>query len=328
MYPDPSICRVGADFYLVTSSFEYFPGVPIFHSRDLVNWTQIGHVLTRERQLDLAGVYSSGGIYAPTLRHHAGRFYMITTLVGSPKRGGNFYVTADDPRGPWSDPIWIDNDGFDPSLLFADGEVYYLRDGKGPTNDHPRVYQARIDPAMGTLRDPMRVIWEGTGGIWPEGAHVYKMKGAYYLFAAEGGTEYGHAEVVGAQHQPARSVRAVAAQPDPVAPRSSRAPDPGDGPRRSGGARRRDDLGGVPGRAPAGGPLPAPRARDVPGAGDLFARRLADDRRRRPRRAAHAGARAAAAAAARAAGARRLRSPGADAGLELHPQPERRPTLR
>ena len=83
-------------------------------------------MLTRERQLDLAGVYSSGGIYAPTLRHHAGRFYMITTLVGSPKRSGNFYVTADDPRGPWSDPIWLDHGehgGFDPSLLFADGEV-------------------------------------------------------------------------------------------------------------------------------------------------------------------------------------------------------------
>ena len=200
MYPDPSICRVGADFYLVNSSFEYFPGVPIFHSRDLVNWTQIGHVLTRESQLNLAGVYSSGGIYAPTLRHHAGRFYMITTLVGSPKRGGNFYVTATDPRGPWSDPIWLDHGehgGFDPSLLFADGETYYLRDGKGATQDHPRVFQARIDPATGTLREEMRVIWEGTGGIWPEGAHVYKMKGRYYLFAAEGGTEYGHAEVVG-----------------------------------------------------------------------------------------------------------------------------------
>src|SRR5215831_15540691 len=146
MHPDPSICRVGADFYLVTSSFEYFPGVPIFHSRDLVSWTQIGHVLTRATQLDLAGVYSSGGIYAPTLRHHAGRFYMITTLVGSPKRGGNFFVTAADPRGPWSDPVWIDNEGFDPSLLFAGGDSYYLRDGKGADTAHPRVYQARIDP--------------------------------------------------------------------------------------------------------------------------------------------------------------------------------------
>jgi alpha-N-arabinofuranosidase len=204
MNPDPSICRVCADFYLVTSSFEYFPGVPIYHSRDLVNWTQIGHVLTRASQLNLAGVYSSGGIYAPTLRHHAGRFYMITTLVGSPARGGNFnfFVTADDPRGPWSDPIALGGDGdgkagFDPSLLFADGEAFYLRDGKGPTTDHPHVYQARIDPATGALREPMRLIWEGTGGIWPEGAHVYKMRGQYFLFAAEGGTEYGHAEMVG-----------------------------------------------------------------------------------------------------------------------------------
>jgi alpha-N-arabinofuranosidase len=202
MNPDPSICRVGADFYLVTSSFEYFPGVPIYHSRDLVSWTQIGHALTSQRQLDLTGVYSSGGIYAPTLRHHAGRFTMITTLVGSPKRGGNFFVTADDPRGPWSDPVWLDKEGFDPSLLFADGEAYYLRDGKGPTQDHPRVYQARIDPASGARREPMQVIWEGTGGIWPEGAHVYKLKGRYYLFAAEGGTEYGHAEMVARSDAP------------------------------------------------------------------------------------------------------------------------------
>ena len=202
MNPDPSICRVGADFYLVTSSFEYFPGVPIYHSRDLTSWTQIGHVLAREGQLDLTGVYSSGGIYAPTLRHHAGRFYMITTLVGTPKRGGNFYVTADDPRGPWSDPIWIDKEGFDPSLLFADGEVYYLRDGNGPTQDHPRVYQARIDPATGALRDPMRMIWEGTGGIWPEGAHVYKLNGRYHLFAAEGGTEYAHAQMAARSASP------------------------------------------------------------------------------------------------------------------------------
>ena len=222
MNPDPSIVRVGADFYVVTSSFEYFPGVPIYRSRDLVHWTQIGHVLTRASQLDLAGVHSSGGIYAPTLRHHAGRFYMITTLVGSPRRHGNanFYVTADDPRGPWSDPIWLDpdrdsnrdpdrdsnrdsnNDGFDPSLLFADGEVYYLRDGKGATFERPRVYQTRLDPSTGAPREPMQVIWEGTGGVWPEGAHVYKMKGRYYLFAAEGGTEYGHAEVVGRGDSP------------------------------------------------------------------------------------------------------------------------------
>ena len=216
MYPDPSICRVGADFYLVNSSFEYFPGVPIFHSRDLVNWTQIGHVLTRDSQLDLTGVYSSGGIYAPTLRHHAGRFYMITTLVGVPGHGGNFFVTAEDPRGPWSDPIWLDRGetgGFDPSLLFAGGDVYYLRDGKGSDKDHPRVYQARIDPKTGALREPMQPIWNGTGGIWPEGAHVYEMKGRYYLFAAEGGTEYGHSEVVGRSASPSGPFEAFPGNP-------------------------------------------------------------------------------------------------------------------
>jgi xylan 1,4-beta-xylosidase len=212
-YPDPSICRVGADFYLVNSSFEFFPGVPIFHSRDLVNWTQIGHVLSRQSQLDLTGVYSSGGVYATTLRHHAGRFYMITTLVGSPKRGGNFFVTAEDPRGPWSDPIWIDKEGFDPSLLFAGGDAYYLRDGKGAANDHPQVYQARIDPKTGALRDPMQPIWPGTGGIWPEGAHVYQMKGRYYLFAAEGGTEYGHSEVVGRSASPSGPFEAFPGNP-------------------------------------------------------------------------------------------------------------------
>ena len=220
MNPDPSICRVGADFYLVTSSFEYFPGVPIFHSRDLVNWTQIGHVLTRERQLDLAGVYSSGGIYAPTLRHHAGRFYMITTLVGSPNHGGNFFVTAEDPRGPWSDPIWIDSEASIRRCCSRTARSTTCGTARAPTTDHPRVYQARIDPATGTLREPMRVIWEGTGGIWPEGAHVYKMKGRYYLFAAEGGTSYGHAEVVGRSDSPFGPFEPFAAQPDPDAPRS------------------------------------------------------------------------------------------------------------
>jgi len=116
-HPDPSICRVGEDFYLVTSSFEYFPGVPIFHSRDLVHWRQLGHVLTRKSQLDLDGVPSSGGIYAPTLRHHRGRFYMVTTHVNG---GGNFYVTARSPEGPWSDPQRLDQGGIDPGGRFPD----------------------------------------------------------------------------------------------------------------------------------------------------------------------------------------------------------------
>ena len=103
--PDPSICRVGDDFYLVTSTFEFFPGVPIYHSRDLAHWRLIGHCLTRPEQLKLDGIRASGGIYAPTLRYHEGTFYMITTLVDG---GGNFLVTAPAITGPWSSPVWID----------------------------------------------------------------------------------------------------------------------------------------------------------------------------------------------------------------------------
>jgi len=138
-FPDPSVCRVGQDFYLACSSFEFFPGVPLFHSRDLANWHPIGHALTRASQLPLAGCGASRGIFAPTLRHHAGVFYLITTNVG---QGGNFLVTATDPAGPWSEPVWIDDAWFDPSLLFdADGKVYYTRRGGDSV-----IVQAEISP--------------------------------------------------------------------------------------------------------------------------------------------------------------------------------------
>ena len=103
-YPDPSICRVGENYYLVNSTFEYFPGLPIFHSRDLVHWRQLGHVLDRPSQLPLDGVYASGGLYAPTIRYARGTFYVINTLVGGTSTKGNFIVTATDPAGPWSEP--------------------------------------------------------------------------------------------------------------------------------------------------------------------------------------------------------------------------------
>jgi len=106
---------VGDDYYLVNSSFEFFPGVPIFHSRDLVHWRQLGYCLTRKSQLNLDHARASGGIYAPTLRYHNGTFYLITTLVDT---GGNFFVTATNPAGPWSEPVWVDHGGIDPSLLF------------------------------------------------------------------------------------------------------------------------------------------------------------------------------------------------------------------
>lgn len=182
-YPDPSVCRVGEDYYLVTSSFSYFPGVPIFHSRDLVNWRQLGHCLTRPSQLALGAGPTSAGIFAPTLRHHQGVFYMTTTNVTS---GGNFIVTATDPAGPWSDPIWVSQPGIDPSLFFdEDGSVYY-------TTSHEGAFQSRIDVKTGALLSESKVIWEGTGGQYPEGPHLYRHDGSYYLLISEGGTEYGH----------------------------------------------------------------------------------------------------------------------------------------
>ncbi len=127
-YPDPSVCRVGDDYYLVNSSFEYFPGIPVFHSKDLIHWEQIGHCLTRNDQIRLsAGFPNSIGIYAPTIRYHQGSFYVISTNISvKPDRGGNFLVWTDDPRGEWSDPVWIDLPGIDPSLFFDDdGKAYY-----------------------------------------------------------------------------------------------------------------------------------------------------------------------------------------------------------
>ena len=184
-YPDPSICRVGEDYYLVNSSFEFFPGVPLWHSRDLANWEQIGYVLTRESQLPLSQAWTSGGIYAPTIRYHNGRFYMITTNCGG---GGNFYVWTDDIRGEWSDPVWIDHDGIDPSLFWDDdGKVYYIGSG---------MRQFEIDLETGKKLSEVKQVWTGTGGRCPEGPHMYKKDGWYYLLIAEGGTEYGHMQTI------------------------------------------------------------------------------------------------------------------------------------
>ena len=175
-YPDPSVCRVGNDYYLINSSFGYFPGVPIFHSKDLINWEKIGYSIHREEQIN--GRIS---IFAPTLRHHKGTFYMITTNMGN---GGNFFVSATNPAGPWSDPIWIDVEGIDPDLFFDnDGKVYV-------TNSKFEVVE--IDIATGKLLSSKRKVWNGTGGRTPEGPHIYKKDWFYYLMGAEGGTEEAH----------------------------------------------------------------------------------------------------------------------------------------
>lgn len=194
-YPDPSVCRVGEDFYLATSSFEYFPGVPLFHSRDLVNWTPVGHALTRPSQLKLDGVACSDGIFAPTLRWQAGRFYVVTTHVWG--GGGNFYVWADDIRGPWSEPVWLDADWFDPSLFFDDdGRCYYTR-----RNGHA-IVQSELDLKAGRLMGEPREIARPWVSLDGEGPHLYKVGGKYYLLTAEGGTGFGHMVCIGRSDTP------------------------------------------------------------------------------------------------------------------------------
>jgi alpha-N-arabinofuranosidase len=182
-HPDPSICRVGNDYCLVNSSFQYFPGVPIFHSTDLVHWQQVGNVLTRPSQLPLKGASSWLGIYAPTLRYHDGTFYMITTNVGN---GGNFIVTATRPEGPWSEPVMLQQQGIDPSLFFEDGKCYMV------SNPDNTIMLCEIDAKTGRQLTPSRPIWQGMGGRYPEGPHIYKKDGYYYLLISEGGTELAH----------------------------------------------------------------------------------------------------------------------------------------
>ena len=179
-WSDPSVCRVGEDYYLVNSTFEYFPGVPVFHSKDLINWELIGYCIDRPTQLP-RGL----NIFATTIRYHEGTFYMITTNIGAE---GNFYVTAKNPAGPWSDPILIQAQGIDPDLFFDDdGKAYVISS---------TFILFEIDLNTGKFISEGRKVWNGTGGRYPEGPHVYKKDGFYYLIAAEGGTEEAHSETI------------------------------------------------------------------------------------------------------------------------------------
>ena len=120
-HPDPSICRCGENYYLVTSSFEYFPGIPVYRSTDLVNWTQIGNCVTDPDAFSLEDAKDSGGIWAPTIRYENGVFYVTATLDGR----GNFIVSSSDPAGSWSAPVWVPVGGIDPSLYFENGRAWY-----------------------------------------------------------------------------------------------------------------------------------------------------------------------------------------------------------
>jgi xylan 1,4-beta-xylosidase len=203
-YPDPSIVRVGADYYLVNSTFSYFPGIPVFHSKDLKNWKQIGNVISRTSQMNFVGDRVTRGLFAPAIDYHKGTYYLTCTLID---HKGNFVVTAKDPAGPWSDPVWLPQvKGIDPSLFFDDNKAYILYNSDPP--DRVSLY-----PGHRTIRiyefDPiaLRVVGEETtlvnGGVditkkpvWIEGPHIMKANNWYYLYAAEGGTSVNHSEVV------------------------------------------------------------------------------------------------------------------------------------
>ena len=181
-HPDPSITRCGDTYYLVNSSFEWFPALPIHRSKDLVNWELIGYGADRVEQLPFKkGMSDSGGTFAPTIRYHEGRFYIICTSVGG---GGNFILTAENPEGPWSDPIWLKTPGIDPSLYWEDGRCYYA----GAANLNKEfaswpgangVYLQEINLETGELIGEAKQLTHGhaTNARWTEGPHIYKIDG-------------------------------------------------------------------------------------------------------------------------------------------------------
>lgn len=203
-YPDPSITRVGDDFYLVNSTFAYFPGIPVHKSRDLVHWTQIGNVIDRPSQLNFDSLGISRGVFAPSINYHNGTFYVLNTCVDC---GGNFLVTATNPAGPWSEPLWLKEiDGIDPSFFFDDdGKAYILNNGPPVGTPqypgHRAIWIQEFDLTSQKLVGARTMLINGgvdfsKKPIWIEGPHILKKDGHYLLTAAEGGTAEGHSQVV------------------------------------------------------------------------------------------------------------------------------------
>ncbi len=204
-YPDPSICRAGNDYYIVNSSFAYYPGLPIFHSKDLLNWKLIGHALDRPEQLDLDGAGVSRGLFAPAISYNKGTFYIVCTLID---KLGNFVITATDPKGPWSNPVAIPQvNGIDPSLFFDDNGRSYIvynsipPDNKPLHNGHRTIRMMAFDPVSLKVTGEEKLVVNGGTDmakkpVWIEGPHIIKKDGWYYLICAEGGTGYNHSEVV------------------------------------------------------------------------------------------------------------------------------------
>lgn len=210
-YPDPSITRVGDDYYIVNSTFEYFPGLPVHHSTDLVNWELAGYGIQDpdfyRDAVNLVDVQSNGGIHAPSIRWHDGLFYIITTNVynpgaGQPTRMVNFIITAEDVAGPWSEPVVIEGaPGIDPDIFFDDdGRVWYVGNHGPPDPEFAgqgEIWLQELDPENLQLIGERHFLWRGAcDGTWAEGPHIYKRDGRYYLLIAEGGTSYNHAVMI------------------------------------------------------------------------------------------------------------------------------------
>ena len=203
-YPDPSVTRAGDRYYLVNSTFTYFPGIPVLESRDLVHWRPLGNVVDRPSELSFDGLGVSRGIFAPAIRFHDGFFYVVSTAVDS---GGNFLSVAGNPAGPWSDPIWLPQiDGIDPTLFFdSDGKTYILNNGPpaGPPqyDGHRAIWIQEFDLAARKPEGPRKVLINGgvdfsKKPVWIEGPRLYRHEGWYILMCAEGGTSVQHSEVV------------------------------------------------------------------------------------------------------------------------------------
>jgi alpha-N-arabinofuranosidase len=202
-HPDPSIVRVGDDFYAVTSTFSWFPGLPILHSTDLVNWRLIGNAIDRPDQLDFSGLGTNRGLFAPAITHHDGRFWIVNTCI---ECGGNFVITAENPAGPWSDPAWLDFGGIDPSLFFdTDGTAWIVYNDAPPGEPryegHRALWLQQFDPVALRVLPGRTLLVDGgvapsTNPIWAEGPHIYRIGEWYYLLTAEGGTADQHSQTI------------------------------------------------------------------------------------------------------------------------------------
>ena len=201
--PDPSIVKVGKDFYLVTSTFSWFPGLPIYHSTDLVNWRLIGHAIDRAGQVDFSRLGTNRGLFAPAIEHHGGKFWIVNTCI---ECGGNYVITADKPEGPWSDPVWLDFGGIDPSLVFgAEGKAWIVYNDAPPGEPlyegHRAIWLQEFDAAAMRMKPGRTLLVDGgldlkDKPVWAEGPHIYRVGEWYYLMTAEGGTADRHSQTI------------------------------------------------------------------------------------------------------------------------------------